>query len=92
MPRGLGYQGQKIWRAVVAEYDIDRDPDKQRIIYDIAKLADQIDELEKGMAGSPLTVKGSANQIVIHPLIAELRASRALMSNLFARLRFTDED
>lgn len=88
VPKGLEYQGQKLWRSIVDEYDIDSDPDKQRILFDACKTADMLDELEKGMSGQPLTVKGSANQLVIHPLIAELRACRALLSNLLARLNF----
>lgn len=91
-PKGLGYQGSKLWADISDAYLLEANPEKLRILLDCAKLADQIDELEKGMSGQPLTAKGSANQIVIHPLIAELRASRALMANLLARLRFTDEE
>lgn len=87
-PKGLDYQGQKLWKSITEEYDIDCDPDKQRILFDACKTADMLDLLEKGMRGQPLTVKGSANQMVIHPLIAELRACRALLSNLLARLNF----
>ena len=86
--KGLEYQGQKLWKSIVEEYDIDSDPDKQRILFDSCKTADQLDELEKGMKGQPLTVKGSANQLVIHPLIAEIRACRALLANLLVRLNF----
>jgi len=46
-PKGLGYQGRKLWDSVVAEFDLDAEPDKLRILFDACKLADVIDQLEK---------------------------------------------
>jgi hypothetical protein len=88
MPHGLGYQGRKLWQSVVSEFDLDAEPHKRRILFDAARTADLIDKLEKGMAGEPLTVLGSAQQLTIHPLISELRFARALLSQLLARLNF----
>ncbi|WP_231997449.1 hypothetical protein [Mycobacterium sp. 1245111.1] len=88
MPHGLGYQGRKLWQSVVAEFDLDAEPHKRRILFDAAKTADLIDRLEKEMAGQPTTVLGSARQLTIHPLISEVRFARALLSQLLARLNF----
>jgi len=88
MPRGLGYQGQKLWREVIAEYDLDSEPAKLRILFDACKTADAVDELDKAAAKSPLTVRGSAGQEVIHPARSEARFTRGLLAQLLARLNF----
>lgn len=89
MPKGMGYQGKKLWQSVTDAFgDLEDDPDKRRILFDACGTADLVDELEKGRAGEPLTVKGSKFQPVIHPLISELRYQRGLLAQLLARLNF----
>lgn len=90
MPKGLEYQGQKLWKSVVDEFDLAAEPHKLRILFDACKTADLIDQLEKGMSGEPLTVLGSARQRTIHPLVSELRFARGLLAQLLARLNFED--
>lgn len=90
MPRGLiiDGQGQRLWREVMAEYDLDDEPAKRRVLFDACKLVDQITALEKAAKTAPLTVKGSSGQPVINPLISEIRFSRALLAQLLGRLNF----
>ena len=90
VPKGLEYHGIKLWKSITDEFDLENEPHKRRVLFDAAKTADMLDSLEKGMEGQPLTVTGSANQIVIHPLIAEQRVCRALLSTLLDRLRFEE--
>lgn len=91
-PKGLGYQARKLWDSVIAEFDLDTEPDKLRILFDACKLADVIDQLEKGMAGEPLTVLGSARQLTVHPLISELRFTRAQLASLLGKLNFSEDE
>ena len=56
------------------------------------KVSDRIAELEAGMAGQPLTVLGSARQLTIHPLIAEIRAQQAHKAALMRQLQLPDAD
>jgi hypothetical protein len=92
-PKGLGYQGRKLWQAITEEFVLDLEPQKQRILFDCCKMADQIDLLEKAAAKAPLTVPGSrAGMIVIQPLVSELRFARALLAQLLARLNFEAPD
>jgi len=88
MPKGLEYQGQKLWKAIVSDYDLEEEPHKRRILFDACKVADLVDKLEKAMTGQPMTVKGSQLQPVIHPLISEVRYQRGLLAQLLARLNF----
>ena len=91
-PNGLGHHGQKLWSSVMAEFDLDAEPAKLRILQDACGVADQIAALERAMNGEPLTVRGSAGQKTIHPLISEVRFQRALLAQLLARLNFADAE
>lgn len=92
MPKGLDYQGQKLWREVTEEFDLDSDPHKRRVLLDCCKIADLIAELEKAAAKAPLIVRGSAQQQVINPVISEARFQRALLMQGLARLNFEGMD
>jgi hypothetical protein len=52
------------------------------------RVSDLIAELERAAAKEPLTVRGSAGQKVIQPLISEIRFQRGLLARLLARLKF----
>lgn len=88
MPKGLGYQGQKLWKSIVEEFDIVAEPHKLRILFDACKMADAIDRLDKEAAKSPLIVKGSYQQPVLHPAVSGAQAARSLLAQLLARLNF----
>jgi hypothetical protein len=92
MPKGLGYHGQKLWRTVVAEYELETEPHKVEILTQAAKVADVIAELDKAAAKSPLTVRGSAGQQVISPTLAEARFQRGLLAQLLGKLGLPDAE
>lgn len=73
IPAGLQKPGRSLWRKITAEFDLENEPDKLELLYQAAKTADQIAELDEAAAEAPLTVKGSMGQPVISPFIAEAR-------------------
>ncbi|MGW8815510.1 hypothetical protein [Gordonia terrae] len=89
MPKGFGSAGRKLWRTVLDEYELDYEPHKIEILAHACRVSDTIAALERATAREPLTVRGSAGQLVIHPLISEVRAQRSLLAQLLARLNFT---
>ncbi|MFI7678976.1 hypothetical protein [Actinophytocola sp. NPDC049390] len=95
-PRGLGKAGKKLWQDIThVDNGWDLRPDELRVLEDAAKMADLVDRLENVVAGlsdDELTVNGSRNQPVAHPLIAELRQGRATLATLLRQLRLTEED
>jgi hypothetical protein len=91
-PKGFGAAGRALWRSVLADYWMDGESHKLAILEQAAKVADRIAELEAAMAGEPLTVLGSARQLTIHPLIAEVRAQRGLLASLLKALTLPDGD
>ncbi|MBU8808071.1 hypothetical protein KL953_04125 [Mycolicibacterium goodii] len=87
-PRGLGYQGTKLWDAITAEYDLELEPDKIRILEDACRTADWIQKLDAEAKNAPLTVKGSMRQPVINPLLAQVQTERERLSRFLSRLNF----
>jgi hypothetical protein len=59
---------------------------------DAAREADLIAVLATDFAGEPLTVGGSRGQVVVHPLIPELRQHRTTLAGLLRALKLPDED
>lgn len=90
MPKGLGYQGQKLWKAVTAEYNLSREPQKRRMLFDACKIADAIDRLDKSADTSDLIVKGSYGQPVLHPAFSGAQTAREKLASLLARLNFDE--
>ena len=88
MPKGFRAAGQKLWRSVIAEYELAYEPHKVEILTHACRVSDAIAELERAAAKEPLTVQGSAGQKVIQPLISEIRFQRGLLAQLLARLNF----
>ena len=71
MPKGLGVVGKRMWRRILAGYELR--PDELFLLENACKVADTVAQLEEAMAGEPLMVKGSMNQMREHPLLSEAR-------------------
>ncbi|MGW6424008.1 hypothetical protein ACWF82_15130 [Nocardia sp. NPDC055053] len=65
---------------------MDNEPHKLTVLEQACRVADEIARLDAAKDGEPLTVLGSARQLTIHPLIAELRVQRALLAQLLGKL------
>ena len=89
VPTGLRARGRALWADVASKYALR--PDERRILEDSCRLADTIAALERAVRGQPLTVKGSAGQPVVNPLIAEQRTHRLALGALLKQLRLPDE-
>lgn len=89
-PRGLETAGSRLWERMNKEFDLDLEPHKLAILEAACRTADDIARFEKAAIEEPLCVKGSANQLVIHPLRSEIRFSRGLLSQLLARLNLEE--
>jgi len=90
VPVSLAAPGRKIWRHITAEYTLR--PDELVTLEDVGAITDMIDALSTAWeeAGRPLTTTGSMGQLVIHPLIGEIRAQRGARNALWRQLRLPD--
>lgn len=88
-PAGLGNAGSRIWRSLTT--DVIFRSDELLLLEQAARTADQIAEYEEAVKSEPLTVRGSAGQLVAHPLRVEIRALRAALATFLGRLNVPEE-
>jgi hypothetical protein len=93
-PTGLARAGRRLWKSVVEDDDsqgIDLDALELSHLEDACRLADRLEEMEAELAQSPtgFMVKGYQGQPVAHPLLGEIRQTRALRALTLACIRVT---
>lgn len=83
-PPGLGAAGRRLFAELTDGVVYDHG---ERVIVEKAcRTADDLARLERELAGAPLTVAGSTGQVRPHPLLAEVRAFRALLAGLLRQI------
>jgi hypothetical protein len=92
-PGGLGVAGRRLWKTVILDADsqqIDLDSRELTWLEDACRLTDRLDQLEAELAaaGTFMTL-GVAKQPVAHPLLGEIRQTRALRAQMLARITVT---
>lgn len=90
-PATLSTPGRTVWDAIVGKYDLR--PDELRTLEDVCAITDMVAALSQAWEdeGRPLTTKGSMGQLVIHPLIAEIKGQRMARNALWRQLKLPDE-
>lgn len=91
-PDGLGEAGGAVWTAIVGKYDLR--PDELVTLEDACRITDMIAALDSAWAedGRPMTARGSMGQLIIHPLIGEIRTQRMARNALWRQLKLPDVD
>ena len=89
-PGGLDVSGRRLWKTVISDadaQDIDLDSRELTWLEDACRLTDRLERLEVELeaAGTYMTA-GVAKQPVAHPLLAEIRQTRALRAQMLARI------
>lgn len=90
-PSGLGPGGRALWKRISAAYDMRED--ELATLQDACQITDMVQSLEKAWKdeGRPKTARGSTGQLIIHPLIGEIRAQRMARNALFRQLKLPDD-
>lgn len=88
VPDGLGSAGSALWVSVRSKYELR--PDELVMLETACRAQDRIVAMEETRAGR-VTDSGSMGQLVIHPLIPEIRATEAQVSSLLSKLKLPDE-
>ncbi|MGY1945327.1 hypothetical protein [Nocardia asiatica] len=89
-PKGLAPGGRKLWTDIVAQWDLR--PDELRVLREAAREVDLIDKLEAVLNKGSLMIPGSMGQMVVHPMVTELRQHRATLAALLRQLKLPDAD
>ena len=79
-PPGLGLAGRALWKATVAEFELN--PAELALLREAGRTADTLASLTAALSDTPLTVEGSTGQPRAHPLLAEARAQRRVLDQL----------
>lgn len=85
VPDDLGESGAALFRAITEEYELR--PDEITVLHSAARLRDAVDDLRASLDGQPATVLGSQRQIVIHPIIPEIRQTESALAALLGKLK-----
>lgn len=84
-PPGLGTSGKKLWRSVVAEYDLQ--VHEEILLLEASRCADRLDRLAEEASKGTVTVTNHRGDEVAHPAGVEARQQGAALSRLLASLR-----
>lgn len=84
-PKNLGAEGRKIWRAVLAELDLDAH--EMSLLRSICRTADHLERISDALEGVPLVIANRFGEPVSHPLQNEHRQQALTLARLIASLR-----
>lgn len=89
--KGLKPHGKALWKAVTAGYSFR--PDELSVLTDVCRMSDMMAMMETALEDEPtLLVRGSQGQLVINPLVSELRQYRSARAALLRQLKLPDLD
>lgn len=89
IPAGLGPGGKRLWSDLMAKYVFRRD--ELAVVERACRLVDRIDAMERDLGGATTSL-GSMGQVVVHPLIPEIRAHSATLATLLRGLKLPDDE
>lgn len=91
-PRGLNTAGKALWKGVVDTHELRAD--EYRMLEDACREADLVDVMEaaRNEPGFSLMVRGSQGQMVINPIINEIRQHRTTLASLLGKLKLTESE
>lgn len=84
-PKGLKTPGRRLWRDVVARFELERH--EADLLTQACRTLDLIDALDQLVDGEGLMRDGKA-----HPALVEARQQRITLARLLAALRLPDEE
>ena len=84
-PAGLKTSGRKLWRSVVADFDLEAY--EHLLLLQACRTADRLDDLADESAKDGATVLNSKGDRVPHPANVESRQQSIVLSRLLASLR-----
>ena len=90
MPDGMGEGGAVLWSRITRLYELRSD--ELATLEDACRITDMIDSLDSAWAddGRPMTASGSMGQLIIHPLIGEIRTQRMARNALWRQMKLPD--
>lgn len=88
-PVGMADAGLKLWSDVTGKWTLRAD--ELRTLEAACRAADRVAAMEAERDGA-VTSTGSMGQLIVHPLIPEIRAHEAQVASLLAKLKLPDDE
>jgi hypothetical protein len=88
-PEGLGPTGRALWRDTMAGYTFTTT--ELALLRELCRATDTATRLTTHAKGVSVTVKGSHNQAIVHPVFAEIRANQETIARLSRALNLPDD-
>lgn len=88
-PSGLRKSGRALWRAVVADFDLDEHELQQ--LREACRTTDLLDRLQTVLDDEGVMAESSQG-VRVHPAAVELRQQRVVLARLLAALNIPSED
>lgn len=82
-PRDLARSGRALWRAVVADFDLEEH--ERALLHEAARTRDLCDALQAQLDADGL-MSESSQGVRVHPAAVELRQQRIVLARLLAAL------
>lgn len=101
VPDGLGDAGRALWAAILAGLEEASEDDQGgwelderelAILEAAARQADDLGKIEAAIEEHGVMTRGSTNQLVVNPAVAEARQSRAALAKLLGQLKLPTEE
>lgn len=89
-PEGLTAKGRALWRGVLEKFDMRAD--ELTVLEQACRALGRVHDLTTELAGMDVMIAGSTGQMVVNPLLAELRAHEAHVAAMLARLKLKEVD
>lgn len=86
--------GRQLWKQIAGtgtDVPYVLRPDELRILRDACVMADRIEKLEAIANSQTMTVRGSQNQPVINPLLAEARQCALAIANMLSKIKLPEQ-
>ena len=79
-PEGLRATGSMLWREITSIFDLDAA--EVRLLVELCRVHDELDDMNAALAGADLLVEGSRGQQRPNPLLHEIREHRRTAERL----------
>ena len=88
-PEDLADDGAKLWSDITGKYELR--PDELSVLEDACRERDLIARMATELAVRDVMIVGSMGQMVMNPLLGEVRQHRATFAALMRQLKLPDE-
>lgn len=89
-PSGISAGARSFWRQIASKYELR--PDEYALLDRAVRVKTRLETLDKALETADLTHTNRYGEVVINPLMKEVRAQELVLSRLLAQLGIPDDE